>query len=68
MGYKFQFATLTGFNPFNITIFELAKTYSTRGLDACSGAQINEFDHTETKGFKAVKIQSFVGTSYLEAV
>jgi isocitrate lyase len=68
MGYKFQFVTLAGFHALNTSMFELAKGYSTRGMGAFSKLQKREFELAETKGFKAVKHQSFVGTSYFDAV
>ena len=68
MGYKFQFVTLAGFHALNTSMFELAKGYSTRGMGAYSELQNREFELAETKGFKAVKHQSFVGTSYFDAV
>ena len=68
MGYKFQFVTLAGFHALNTSMFELAKGYSTRGMGAYSELQKREFELQESKGFKAVKHQSFVGTSYFDAV
>ncbi len=68
MGYKFQFVTLAGFHALNTSMFELAKGYSKRGMGAYSELQKREFELAETKGFKAVKHQSFVGTSYFDAV
>jgi isocitrate lyase len=68
MGYKFQFVTLAGFHALNTSMFELAKGYSKRGMGAYSELQKREFELSETKGFKAVKHQSFVGTSYFDAV
>jgi isocitrate lyase len=68
MGYKFQFVTLAGFHALNTSMLELAKGYSKRGMGAYSELQKREFELAETKGFKAVKHQSFVGTSYFDAV
>ncbi len=68
MGFKFQFVTLAGFHALNTSMFELAKGYSKRGMGAYSELQKREFELAETKGFKAVKHQSFVGTSYFDAV
>ncbi len=68
MGYKFQFVTLAGFHALNTSMFELAKGYSARGMGAYSELQKHEFELHETQGFKAVKHQSFVGTSYFDAV
>ena len=68
MGYKFQFVTLAGFHALNTSMFELAKGYSLRGMGAYSELQKHEFELQKTKGFKAVKHQSFVGTSYFDKV
>ena len=68
MCYKFQFVTLAGFHALNTSMFELATGYSTRGMGAYSELQKREFELQETKGFKAVKHQSFVGTSYFDTV
>ena len=68
MGYKFQFVTLAGFHALNTSMFELATGYSTRGMGAYSELQKREFELQETKGFKAVRHQSFVGTSYFDTV
>jgi isocitrate lyase len=68
MGYKFQFVTLAGFHALNTSMFELATGYSTRGMGAYSELQKREFELQETKGFKAVKHQSFVGTGYFDTV
>ena len=68
MGYKFQFVTLAGFHALNTSMFELAKGYSLRGMGAYSELQKREFELNKTEGFKAVKHQSFVGTSYFDRV
>jgi len=68
MGYKFQFVTLAGFHSLNTSMFELAKGYSLRGMGAYSELQKCEFELHEKKGFRAVKHQSFVGTSYFDKV
>ena len=67
MGYKFQFITLAGFHALNTSMFELAQAYRERGMAGYSELQQREFALQE-KGFKAVKHQSFVGTSYFDAV
>ena len=67
MGYKFQFITLAGFHALNTSMFELATAYRDRGMAAYSELQQREFA-LQTKGFKAVKHQSFVGTGYFDAV
>lgn len=65
MGYKFQFITLAGFHSLNASMFELAHEYSTEGMAAYSKFQEHEFD-LETKGYKALKHQAFVGAGYFD--
>ena len=67
MGYKFQFITLAGFHALNTSMFELATAYRERGMAGYSELQQREFA-LQDKGFKAVKHQSFVGTTYFDAV
>ena len=67
MGYKFQFITLAGFHALNTSMFELSKAYHERGMAGYSELQEREFA-LQANGFKAVKHQSFVGTSYFDAV
>jgi len=67
MGYRFQFVTLAGFHSLNLSMFELAKSYSTRGMAAYSDMQEREFA-AERDGFTAVRHQREVGTSYFDAV
>jgi isocitrate lyase len=67
MGYKFQFVTLAGFHSLNLSMFELAQGYSTRGMGAYSEMQQREFA-AQDKGFTAVRHQREVGTSYFDAV
>ncbi len=67
MGYKFQFITLAGFHALNTSMFELAKSYKERGMAGYSELQEREFA-LQKDGFKAVKHQSFVGTTYFDAV
>ncbi|MFV0530593.1 MAG: isocitrate lyase [Flavobacteriales bacterium] len=67
MGYKFQFITLAGFHALNTSMFELAKSYKERGMAGYSELQEREFS-LQKDGFKAVKHQSFVGTTYFDAV
>jgi isocitrate lyase len=67
MGYKFQFITLAGFHALNTAMFELASAYRDKGMAGYSELQQREF-HLQTKGFKAVKHQAFVGTAYFDAV
>jgi isocitrate lyase len=67
MGYKFQFVTLAGFHSLNLSMFELAKGYSTRGMGAYSEMQQREFA-AQDNGFTAVRHQREVGTGYFDAV
>ena len=67
MGYKFQFITLAGFHALNTSMFELSKAYKQRGMAGYSELQEREFA-LQKHGFKAVKHQSFVGTTYFDAV
>lgn len=67
MGYKFQFITLAGFHASNHSMFELAKGYAEEGMPAYVRLQKREFE-AETKGYTAVKHQTFVGTGYFDEV
>ena len=67
MGYKFQFITLAGFHALNTSMFELSKAYKERGMAGYSELQEREFA-LQSDGFRAVKHQTFVGTSYFDAV
>lgn len=67
MGYKFQFITLAGFHALNTSMFELSKAYKERGMAGYSALQEREFA-LQKDGFKAVKHQGFVGTTYFDAV
>ena len=67
MGYKFQFITLAGFHALNTSMFELSKAYKERGMAGYSELQEREFA-LQKDGFKAVKHQGFVGTSYFDAI
>lgn len=67
MGYKFQFITLAGFHALNTSMFELASAYKERGMAGYSELQEREFA-LQSKGFRAVKHQSFVGTGYFDAI
>src|SRR5690606_12307693 len=68
MDYKFQFITLAGFHALNLSMFELALGYKAEGMTAYSRLQDREFELEREAGYKAVKHQSFVGTSYFDAV
>ena len=67
IGYKFQFITLAGFHALNTSMFELSAAYKSRGMAGFSELQQREFA-LQSKGFTAVKHQSFVGTTYFDAV
>lgn len=67
MGYKFQFITLAGFHALNTAMFELALAYKERGMAGYSELQEREFA-LQSKGFRAVKHQSFVGTTYFDEI
>ncbi|MEM7486988.1 MAG: isocitrate lyase [Bacteroidota bacterium] len=67
MGYKFQFITLAGFHALNTSMFELSKAYKEKGMAGYSELQEREFA-LQKHGFKAVKHQGFVGTSYFDEV
>ncbi len=65
MGYKFQFITLAGFHALNTSMFELALAYKKRGMAGYSELQEREFK-LQKDGYKAVKHQSFVGTTFFD--
>ncbi len=67
LGYKFQFITLAGFHALNTSMFELSSNYVERGMAGFSELQQREFA-LQSKGFKAIKHQAFVGTGYFDAV
>ncbi|WP_343748059.1 isocitrate lyase [Fluviicola sp.] len=67
MGYRFQFITLAGFHALNTSMFELSLAYKRRGMAGYSELQEREFA-LQSEGFKAVKHQAFVGTTYFDAV
>lgn len=67
LGYKFQFVTLAGFHALNTSMFELAELYRDQGMAGYSQLQEKEFE-LQSRGFKAVKHQTFVGTGYFDAV
>ena len=68
MGYKFQFITLAGFHSLNLSMYELARGYRDAGMTAYSALQDREFELHRTGDYQAVKHQTFVGTSYFDAV
>jgi len=67
LGYKFQFITLAGFHALNTSMFELAELYRDYGMAGYSQLQEKEFA-MQSRGFKAVKHQAFVGTGYFDKV
>ncbi len=67
MGYKYQFITLAGWHALNLSMFELSRAYKEEGMYAYSQMQNQEFD-MEKEGFRAAKHQTFVGTTYFDAV
>ena len=67
MSYKYQFVTLAGFHALNLSMFELAKGYSKRGMGAYAELQDREFA-AQPQGFTAVRHQREVGTGYFDAV
>jgi isocitrate lyase len=67
MGYKFQFITLAGFHALNTSMFELSLAYKKRGMAGYSELQEREFA-LQSEGFRAVKHQNFVGTSYFDEI
>jgi isocitrate lyase len=68
MGYKFQFVTLAGFHALNLSMFELARGYSERGMSAYADLQEREFQLADTLGYPAVRHQAFVGTGYFDEI
>ncbi|MFZ0369267.1 MAG: isocitrate lyase [Halobacillus sp.] len=67
MGYKFQFVTLAGFHALNHGMFELARQYKDRGMEAYSELQQAEFS-SEAYGYSATRHQREVGTGYFDEV
>ncbi|HVS12229.1 MAG TPA: isocitrate lyase [Planctomycetota bacterium] len=67
MGYRFQFVTLAGFHALNHSMFELARGYRERGMEAYSAIQEAEFA-SEVAGYTATRHQREVGTGYFDAV
>lgn len=67
LGYKFQFITLAGFHALNTSMFEVSKAYRERGMAGYSELQEREFA-LQDEGFRAIKHQNFVGTSYFDYV
>jgi isocitrate lyase len=66
-GYRFQFITLAGFHTLNFSMFELARQYRERGMDAYANLQQKEFA-AEDDGYSATKHQREVGAGYFDEV
>jgi isocitrate lyase len=67
MGYRYQFVTLAGFHSLNLSMFNLARDYSQRGMAAYSELQQAEFA-AEAAGYTATRHQREVGVGYFDAV
>jgi len=67
MGYRFQFVTLAGFHSLNLSMFNLARGYKERGMEAYSELQQAEFA-AEAEGYTATRHQREVGVGYFDAV
>jgi len=65
MGYKFQFITLAGFHALNYSMFELARGYKSRQMEAYVELQEAEFA-AEKDGYTATRHQREVGTGYFD--
>ncbi len=67
MGYRFQFITLAGFHSLNAGMFDLARGYATRGMEAYVELQESEFA-MEEHGYTATRHQREVGAGYFDQV
>ncbi len=67
MGYKFQFITLAGFHALNYSMFELARGYKERQMEAYSELQQAEMA-AEAYGYTATRHQREVGAGYFDRV
>ena len=67
MGYRFQFITLAGFHALNATMFDLARGYAQRGMEAYVELQEAEFA-MEKAGYTATRHQREVGAGYFDQV
>ncbi len=65
MGYKFQFITLAGFHALNHSMFQLARDYKARQMEAYVELQEAEFA-AESQGYTATRHQREVGTGYFD--
>ena len=67
MGYKFQFITLAGFHALNHSMFQLARGYKARQMEAYVELQEAEFA-AEPQGYTATRHQREVGTGYFDQI
>ena len=67
MGYKFLFVTLAGFHSLNHGMFELARQYRERGMEAYAELQAAEH-RAEADGYTAIRHQHEVGTGYFDSI
>jgi isocitrate lyase len=67
MGYRFQFVTLAGFHSLNLSMFNLARGYKDRGMEAYSELQQAELA-AEAEGYTATRHQREVGVGYFDTV
>ena len=67
LGYAFQFITLAGFHALNHSMFQLARGYRERQMEAYVELQEAEFA-AEKDGYTAAKHQREVGTGYFDQV
>ncbi len=67
MGFKFQFITLAGFHSLNYSMFELARGYKERQMEAYSELQQAEFA-AEKYGYTATRHQREGGAGYFDQV
>ncbi len=67
LGYRFQFITLAGFHALNATMFDLARGYVERGMEAYVELQESEFA-MEKAGYTATRHQREVGAGYFDQV
>lgn len=67
LGFKFQFITLAGFHSLNYSMFELARGYKERQMEAYSELQQAEFA-AEKYGYTATRHQREVGAGYFDEI
>lgn len=56
------------FTALNLSMFELAQDYCASGMTAYASLQNREFELEATRGYRAVKHQTFVGTGYFDQI